>query len=89
MMERQEILKRILDEREYQDQKWGTDFDDKNTVNDWGTYINHYVAKATQMNMSADAQEQAFLKVAALAVAAVESSGRNKGFPLRHYDRIA
>jgi hypothetical protein len=85
-MLRKEIFGEIEKERAYQEEKWGTKFDDKNTVNDWGTYINIYLAKATDMGASKAQQRTGMAKVAALAVAALESFDRNKGFALRHYD---
>ena len=33
------IIAEITNERNYQKRKWGNEFDDKNTVNDWVTYI--------------------------------------------------
>jgi hypothetical protein len=87
-MTRQEIFDAINSERNYQDSKWGTNFDDKNSINDWGTYINIYLAKATNMGETAEVQEENLLKVASLAVAALETFYRNNGFAPRHYDPI-
>lgn len=82
------ILEAIKTEREYQDTKWGTTFDDKNTLNDWAAYIGIYTAKATDMGNAhfPEMQRKALLKVATLAVAALETMDRNGGFPARHYD---
>lgn len=80
------ILEQIHAERRYQDSKWGFVFDDKNTVNDWMAYINIYGSKATTMGATSAQQREAMLKVAALAVAALETFDRNNGFALRHYD---
>ena len=85
-MNRREIFDAIQSERDYQDNRWGTDFDDENTVNDWGTYVNQYVARATKMGATTDEQKQALVKVAAIAVAALETIGRNGKLALRHYD---
>jgi hypothetical protein len=81
------IIDEILAERAYQDQKWGTAFDDKNTINDWGTYIGIYLAKATNMGADAAEQRKQLVKVATLAVAAIQTFDRNAGFPARHYDQ--
>lgn len=81
------ILDEITTERAYQDQKWGTAFDDANTVNDWGAYIGIYLARATTMNASADEQRKGMLQVATLAVAALEAFDRNGKFAPRHYDK--
>ncbi len=81
------ILEEIKKEREYQDGKWGNTFDDKNTINDWGTYINIYLAKATDMAATKEDQRKNLLKVATLAVAALQTFDRNgNNFAQRHYD---
>jgi hypothetical protein len=76
----------IIDERTYQDGKWGTAFDDKNTINDWAAYIGIYLATATTMHAPKAKQREGLLKVASLAVAALQAFDRNGGFPPRHYD---
>lgn len=88
---REEILRDIQVEQQYQDAKWGTAFDDKNTLNDWVAYIARYLGKVDApayglgtLNL-AEVQKQ-LVKVAALAVAAIETLHRNKGFAPRHYD---
>jgi len=87
-VEEKSILGQIVAERVYQDKKWGTQFDDKNTVNDWGAYIGIYLAKATDMSAGNGEQYKALIKVAALAVAALETMERNGRFPPRHYDVV-
>ena len=83
-MSRADILESISQERDYQDeQRWGNEFDDKNTVNDWVVYANRYA------NMAASGARdpmEAFKKTAAICVAAMEAYERNGGFPPRHYD---
>lgn len=83
------ILDEIKAEREYQNGKWGVVFDDKNTVNDWGAYINVYLSRALTMLAGPGEQREALVQVASLAVAAVETFDRNTGFPARHYDKAA
>lgn len=85
-MSLQTILSEITSERVYQDNKWGLDFDNKNTINDWGSYIGIYTARGTSMGADKPTQRSALLKVATLAVAALEAFDRNGGFPARHYD---
>lgn len=80
------VYKEIQDERAYQDGKFGVAFDDENTINDWGTYINIYLAKATAMATPNSEQRKQMVKVAALAVAALQTFDRNGGFSSRHYD---
>jgi len=84
-----DILAELLDERVYQDNKWGTAFDDKNTVNDWAAYTNLYIGRATTMGATKEEQRKGLLKAAAILVAALESFDRNNGFASRHYDVAA
>ena len=83
---RDKIFKEIDKEREYQDNKWGDEFDSKNTLNDWVTYINIYLSNAAKMGISKEEQRKQFLKVATLGIAALEIFDRNDGFAPRHYD---
>ena len=87
--ERKFIFGMIDAERKYQNDKWGTDFDDKNTVNDWHTYVNWYLTKASEGGEDVDRRDLRayFIKSAALAVAALEALNRNKKFADRHYDK--
>ena len=80
------ILKSILDERPYQDKTWGTEFDDKNTLNDWVSYANTYMGDAARMEATPEEQQKGVLKAASLLVAALEAFDRNEGFAPRHYD---
>jgi hypothetical protein len=87
-MPREEIFVEIENERAYQDKKWGFAFDDKNTINDWAAYIGIYTAKAVAMGIPAAEQRTQLLKVASLAIAAIETFDRNGGqFASRHYGR--
>lgn len=82
------IFNDILKEREYQNRKWGVSVDDKNTINDWTSFMVNYLGKAIAMANSKEEQRLYLIKVAALAVAALESFDRNNGFPNRHYDNF-
>lgn len=82
MITRQEIFGNINAEREYQDRKWGTEFDSKNTVNDWVTYITNYLGKASTIPFNENTFRVNMYKVAALAVAALEQ----EKYAPRHYD---
>lgn len=74
-------------ERRHQDQKWGHTFDDKNTPNDWVAYITQYAGQAAQLKFDPTGFRSQMIKVAALAVAAVEACDRAGGnMPKRHYD---
>jgi len=80
------VLKEIELEREYQESQWGTEFDDKNTANDWATYVAHYTSKATVVPFDPQVWRRNMMKAATLAVAAIETFDRNGGLPPRHYD---
>ncbi len=90
---RQAILDLIASERDYQEGRWGTRFDDRNTINDFVTYITRYAGNAafepdfhkTQVARR-EHQRQQLVKVAALAVAAIETIDRNGELARRHYD---
>lgn len=81
------IFDEIRKEREYQDSKWGTEFDDKNTINDWCAYIIIYLGKAVTMNITKEDQRKFLVKVASIAVAAIETFDKNSEFYNRHYDK--
>lgn len=87
--DRDEVLDCVSAERDYQDAKWGTEFDDLNSPNDWVPYIVRYAALACEFNMTKAQFQKAMVKVAALAVAAIETSERNDGCAPRHYDEEA
>lgn len=88
----QTIIDDLQAEREYQLQACGWDygFDARNTRSDWITYIMVYLGKfatwrkAPPEETSLSARRKQLLKVATLAIAAVESLDRNNGFPERH-----
>lgn len=91
-MARQDIFNEIDAERVYQTSRWGAvgdaqAFDTANTVNDWAAWLGVYTAKATAMGATVVEQRKALLKVAAIAVAALENYDANNGFPARHFER--
>ena len=81
------ILTEIRSERLYQDTKWGTKFDDANTINDWAAYANIYMSNATTMKATHQEQRAGMIKAATLLIASIECFDRNNGFPKRHYDK--
>lgn len=85
MVSFEDIVQSIVDERAKQVTQWGEDFDDRNTVNDWVATLTYYVGKASNCRPDGRAATE-FLKVAAVAIAAIEAFGRNGGFPERHFD---
>ena len=71
---REEIFYEIIQERGKQDAEWGGEAtDDSRTVNDWIVYIVGHAARAIKNMQSTRYQ---FIRVAALAVAAVEAYDR-------------
>lgn len=76
------IFNQIDDERAYQETKWGNGFDAKNTPNDWVAYISKYLGQTVTMPFNEDTFRKQLLKVATLAVAALEQ----ENYAPRHYD---
>lgn len=83
-MNREDVFTLIDNERKYQQAKWGNEFDDKNTPNDWVAYIAIYLGKAVTLPWNREAFRTAILKVAALAVAILE----REEYAARHYDGV-
>lgn len=83
------IYEEIDRERERQEAKWGSDFDDQNTVNDWCSYFVKYAVHAAPLDKDDTYSRRELVKLAALAAAAIEAHDRNGGFPPRHYDSQA
>lgn len=81
-MTKETIYELITAERDYQDKKWGKEFDHLNTPNDWIAYIFAYAGKAVTLSWNREAFRTAVLKVAALSVAVLE---RDTYAP-HHYD---
>ena len=73
----------IKEEREYQNSKWGEEFDKFNTANDWIAYIVNYTGKAVTLPWDEEQFLIALQKVAALCAAA----WTRDSFPPRHYDK--
>lgn len=86
-MSRLEIFNQLEKERDYQNSRWGKDFDLKNTYNDWATYINMYVSEGGKMNKTFLEQREAFIKVAALCVAVIEQMDIHGELTPRHYEK--
>lgn len=84
-MSLEEIIESIKTERKRQNILWGDEFDSLNTVNDWCAFITRYNGLAVYAETSEE-WKKAMLKVAALAVAALEAFEINGQLPPRHYD---
>ncbi len=81
-----EILEQIAQEIERARKQWGTVFDDKNTLNDWATYINIYLAKATSMGATQEEVIKNLRKAAGLVVSVLERAVNGQRIAPRHYD---
>lgn len=79
-MSKENVLAEIGRERIYQDKKWGTDADDKyNGPMQWTGYITYYATSwfaGGYPPYNKEAFRTAMVKVAALAVAAIEQIDR-------------
>jgi len=84
---RQRIFEAMNDERNYQDERWGSEFDDKNTINDWAAYVNNYMSNATIIGATHEEQKTAFLKAGTLLLAVLERYyDEELTLAPRHYD---
>lgn len=79
------ILNEVNNERNYQVQRWGNDADDTvNEPNDFVSYITHYASRwfpgafVPYETAAVDKFRESMIKVAAIAVAAVESIDRQR-----------
>ncbi len=76
------VIDDILAERALQDKEWGgNEHDDKHDFYDWRTYLYKQITAASMESGQHDRQRKRLVKIAALAVAAIESMDR-KGGPL-------
>ncbi len=79
MTTREKIFKEVDDERLYQDAKWGgPEHDDKEREHDWTSDIERYVHGNGEHGF-----RTSMVKVAALAVAAIESHDRKNAVVTR------
>jgi hypothetical protein len=75
------VMLEIAEERKRQLEKWGNDFDDANTEQDWAGFVMHYTAVGITSRLGAAPGRpfrEAMLKVATLAVAAIEAHDRRQ-----------
>jgi hypothetical protein len=83
---RKEIFAQVDAEIEYAIAKWGTEFDDKNTLNDWVAYAVIYLARVAHIEAKKDDQEAALLKTIGLLVNALTRVKTNT-LAARHYEK--
>jgi hypothetical protein len=76
--DRVEIYQQISDERRRQDQQWGgACHDDKHNTLEWVLYIDYQTEKLELASYDLEGDER-LVKIAALAVAALESRRRKR-----------
>lgn len=80
-----ETADEIVAEVERAEKMWGTDFDSKNTLNDWAAYINIYLGKAAVMGASKDEVVKNLRKAAGLTLTVLRWTEADALAP-RHYD---
>ena len=83
---RKNLYREVEMELEYARKQWGVEFDTKNTLNDWVTYIVMYAGDAAKMKTPPNEAEQKLIKVAGLAISALENLRANGKFAPRHYE---
>lgn len=85
MENRKQIYDQIDTELDYAHGKWGTEFDSKNTLNDWAAYANIYLSRALEMGADEPTKRKNLIKAAGLLISALEWLDSGK-MPPRHYD---
>ena len=88
MARRRHILEEISTERDHQCLRYSEEFDHKNTLSDWIAFITIQLGRSAETAASKSEQRTRMVKVAALAVAAVEAFDRRNEFGARHYDVV-
>ena len=78
LQQERDIIAEISAERRSQDARWGgSTHDDQHTVNEWRQYIEYQAAYLTGTDVRGSRAR--LVKIAALAVAAIESADRHDG----------
>lgn len=81
----EELGRDVVDEVSRAREMWGTDFDLKNTLNDWSSYVANYFAAASKMGASREDVIANIRKAAGLALSALYHAENDLLAP-RHYD---
>lgn len=83
------IFRDIEAELSYARGKWGTEFDNKNTLNDWVAYTMMYATDAAKMATPSHRVRPLLVKAAGLLISAIDRLDENGKFAPRHYeDRV-
>ena len=80
-----ELGQNVVEEVVRARKQWGTEFDLKNTLNDWTAYIVSYTSAAAKMGASKDDVVKNLRKAAGLALSALYHAENDLLAP-RHYD---
>lgn len=81
-----EIIADVAAERKVQDGRWGgKEFDSQHTVNDWVAFLTQYTGRLVAAD-KVQCRREALVKVAALAVAAIEVIDESGDFAKCWYD---
>lgn len=81
-----DIIGDIINERKRQRIKYDAEFDSKNTSNDWVSYITRHAGQAVTYPMHTEVFKEQMIKVATLAIAAIEQLEKHGTTAPRHYD---
>lgn len=74
-----DVYEEIREERAHQDTKWGgAQHDDQHHPHDWLTYLVGHLGRAWSYPFEPDVYRRQLIRVAALAVAAIESYDRRR-----------
>lgn len=82
-----EIANEMASEQLRAEKQWDFDFDKKNTLNDWITYIVVYLGKAGSMRTPVKNRRPALIKAGGLLISALKAMDEEY-LPLRHYDKV-
>lgn len=85
-IQRAGIINEIFAELDYANEKWGAEFDDENTLNDWVTHICMYAGDAAKITAPPSEQRAKLIKSASIAISALIALDHNGGFRARHYE---
>ena len=81
----EELGQTVVEEVNRARRQWGTEFDLKNTLNDWVTYTGSYMSAAAKMGASRDDVVTNLRKAAGLALSALYHAENDLLAP-RHYE---
>lgn len=80
MVDKEQIIREILAERKYQDEKWGgPEHDDHHNDRDWIAFITDHAGRSLTWPWDGKKFRAQMIKVAAVAMAAVEWYDRHEG----------